>query len=203
LPKPEKTIAQSWPASHVEVRELSTLKADARNSRNHSPKQIDQIGASMREWGWTNPILVDEAGTIIAGHGRVLAALKIGFTEGPVMVARGWTEEQKQAYLIADNKLALNATWDVEKLAVSVNDLMGKGFDTSLTGFTAQEVEDMAVYSKAKGVKEIHTTQVHDRFWISLRGDLAGQAQALTAIKALADAMPGLEIDMGVISLEP
>ena len=81
----------------------------ARNARTHSEAQVAQLAASIREWGWTMPVLADEAGVIIAGHGRVLAARSLGITEIPVMIARGWSEAQKRAYVLADNKLALNA----------------------------------------------------------------------------------------------
>ena len=99
----------------------------ARNARTHSDAQVAQIAGSIREWGWTTPILVDENGTLIAGHGRVLAARQLGLTEIPVMVARGWSEAQKRAYVIADNKLALNAGWDVELLKVELTDLKADG----------------------------------------------------------------------------
>ena len=132
--------ATEWPAASVEMRAIKGLVPYARNSRTHSPEQVDQIAASMREWGWTNPVLIDEQGTIIAGHGRVLAAQKLGITEAPVMVARGWSDAQKRAYVIADNKLALNAGWDMEKLAVEIGDLSGMGFDLNLTGFSADEL---------------------------------------------------------------
>lgn len=132
--------ATEWPASNVEMRAIAGLVPYARNSRTHSPEQVDQIAASMREWGWTNPVLIDEEGTIIAGHGRVLAAQKLGITEAPVMLARGWSDGQKRAYVIADNKLALNAGWDMEKLAVEIGDLSGMGFDMNLTGFSDDEL---------------------------------------------------------------
>jgi len=134
-----------WPASNVEMRAISGLVAYARNSRTHSPEQVDQIAASMREWGWTNPVLVDEDGMIIAGHGRILAAKKLGLADAPVMVARGWSDAQKRAYVIADNKLALNAGWDMEKLAVEIGDLSGMGFDLALTGFSADEIKVITV----------------------------------------------------------
>jgi ParB-like chromosome segregation protein Spo0J len=105
-----------WPADKVERRPLASLIPSARNARTHSDAQVAQIAASIREWGWTMPILVDEAGTIIAGHGRLLAAARLGLDQVPVMVARGWTEAQKRAYLIADNKLGLNAGWNEELL---------------------------------------------------------------------------------------
>src|SRR4029079_13386042 len=99
----------SWPADKVERWPIAKLIPHARNARTHSPEQVDQIAASIREWGWTNPILVSEDGGIIAGHGRVLGARKLGLTEAPVMIAAGWTKAQIKAYAIADNKLALNA----------------------------------------------------------------------------------------------
>ena len=135
---------QEWPASSVEMRPLSGLTPYAKNSRTHSPEQVDQIAASMKEFGFTNPILVDETGTIIAGHGRVLAAQKLGILEAPVMIARGWTEAQRRAYVIADNKLALNAGWDMSKLTAELGDLKGFGFDLGLMGFSGQELAAMS-----------------------------------------------------------
>lgn len=114
---------------------LDSLIPYARNSRTHSDEQVAQIAASMKEWGWTNPILVDEAGMIIAGHGRVLAARKLGLTEVPVMVAVGWTEAQKRAYVLADNQLALNAGWDMSVLTNELQGLKEWEFDLSLLGF--------------------------------------------------------------------
>jgi ParB-like chromosome segregation protein Spo0J len=129
-----------WPADHVERWPLDKLIPYARNARTHSESQISSIAASISEWGWTNPILVDEAGGIIAGHGRVLAARQLGLAEAPVMVARGWTKAQKQAYILADNKLALNAGWDEALLKIELADLAELGFDLSLTGFGEDEV---------------------------------------------------------------
>jgi ParB-like chromosome segregation protein Spo0J len=136
---------ERWPADHVERWPLDRLIPFARNSRTHSAAQVDQIAASMREWGWTNPVLVDEAGTIIAGHGRVEAARKLGLTEAPVMLARGWSEAKKRAYVIADNKLALNAGWNEELLAAELTDLKELAFDLDLVGFEASELERLQV----------------------------------------------------------
>lgn len=131
------SVAKStqWPADTVERRPIGSLVPYARNARTHSDGQVAQIAASMREWGWTNPVLVDEAGGIIAGHGRVLAARTLGFAEVPVMVARGWTEAQRRAYVLADNQLALNAGWDAELLNVELKGLGEMGFDLDLLGF--------------------------------------------------------------------
>jgi DNA modification methylase len=130
-----------WPADKIERRAVSALVPYARNARTHSDAQVAQIAASINEWGWTVPILVDEFGGIIAGHGRVLAARKLGIADVPVMVAAGWTEAQKRAYVIADNKLALNAGWDDDLLRVEADELRGLDFDLELTGFSLDEID--------------------------------------------------------------
>jgi DNA modification methylase len=129
-----------WPADAVERRSVSSLIPYARNARTHSDEQVGQIAASIREWGWTTPVLIDEDSGIIAGHGRVLAAQKLGIGEVPVMVARGWTEAQKRAYVLADNKLTLNAGWDADLLRVEFGELQALDFDLGLTGFSADEI---------------------------------------------------------------
>lgn len=129
-----------WPADKVERRKVSKLVPYARNSRTHSDEQVAQIAASIKEWGWTVPVLIDPDGGLIAGHGRILAAQKLGISEVPCMVADGWTEAQKKAYVIADNKLALNAGWDDDMLKVEMGELSELNFDLSLTGFGEDEV---------------------------------------------------------------
>jgi ParB-like chromosome segregation protein Spo0J len=131
---------QQWPADKVERRSVSELVPYARNARTHSEKQVAQIAASIREWGWTIPVLIDETGTIIAGHGRVLAALKLGLEDVPCMTAVGWTESQRRAYVIADNKLALAADWDEDLLKVELEGLAELGFDLGLAGFPEAEL---------------------------------------------------------------
>jgi DNA modification methylase len=126
---------KEWPADKVERRPIESLVPYVNNARTHSDEQIAQIAASMKEWGWTNPILVDEGGMIIAGHGRVLAARKLGYSEAPVMVANGWTEAQKKAYVLADNQLAMNAGWDANLLRVELQGLANFDFDLDLIGF--------------------------------------------------------------------
>jgi hypothetical protein len=129
-----------WPANKIEHWPIGRLVPYARNARTHTPAQVDQIAASIREWGWTVPILVDENGTILAGHARVLAAHKLGITAIPVIVARGWTEAQKRAYAIADNKLTLNAGWDEELLRIELADLKVEEFPIELLGFDDTEL---------------------------------------------------------------
>jgi ParB-like chromosome segregation protein Spo0J len=129
-----------WPADSVERWPLSRLIPYARNARTHSPEQVKQIAASMREWGWTIPVLADETGNIIAGHGRVEAAELNGYDSAPVMVARGWSEAKKRAYTIADNKLALNAAWNEELLGLELFDLKKLGVEMDLIGFDDDEL---------------------------------------------------------------
>src|SRR6478609_2355454 len=123
-PAPVTEVGPSWPADAVERRPVAALVPYARNARTHSPEQVAQIAASIREWGWTVPVLVDEADTIIAGHGRVLAAQSLGIAEIPVMIAAGWSEAQKRAYVIADNQLAITGSgWDPELLRLELGEL--------------------------------------------------------------------------------
>ena len=123
----------------IEQRALEALIPYARNSRTHSDAQVAQIAASIREFGFTNPVLVDKDGGIIAGHGRVMAARKLGLKDVPCIALGHLTDAQKRAYVIADNKLALNAGWDEELLAVEFSDLLSEGFDLELTGFAPGE----------------------------------------------------------------
>lgn len=129
----------------IERRPTKSLIPYARNARTHSDGQVAQIAASIKEWGWTVPLLVDETGMIIAGHGRLMAAQKLGLPEVPVIVASGWTEAQKRAYVIADNKLALNAGWDDELLKVELTDLRDMGADLQLIGFDDDEMSKLLV----------------------------------------------------------
>jgi len=131
------------PADKVESWPIERCSPAARNPRTHSAVQVAQIAASIREWGWTIPLLVDEKGVLIAGHGRLLAAKKLGLKKVPVMVAAGWTEKQKRAYLLADNKLALNAGWDSELLKVELADLRELGADISIIGFADDELREI------------------------------------------------------------
>jgi len=146
----QSEIAKIWPADQVSRRPISELMPSARNVRLHSDEQIEQIVASISEWGWTMPILIDEAGSIIAGHGRVLAAEQLGIDQVPTMVARGWSDEQKRAYLIADNKLTMNGAWDEALLRIELNDLAQLGF-SDLTGFSEAELREMGVGVEALG----------------------------------------------------
>ena len=125
---------------NIETIAVDLLIPYARNSRTHSDEQVAQIAASIREFGFTNPVMIDGQDGIIAGHGRVLGARKIGMKSVPCIRLDHLTENQKRAYIIADNKLALNAGWDDEMLALEFEELRGVDFDLSLTGFDAGEL---------------------------------------------------------------
>ena len=131
------------PADAVQQWPVDRLQAFPRNSRTHSPAQVSQIAASIREFGFAVPVLAQADGTIIAGHARVLAARQLGLESVPVMVAAGWSDAQVRAYVIADNKLALNSAWDEELLAVELDELRDLKFDMSLMGFEARELNDL------------------------------------------------------------
>ncbi|MFO1150990.1 MAG: site-specific DNA-methyltransferase [Alsobacter sp.] len=150
----------------VELRPIGELTPYARNSRKHSPEQVVQLRAAMVTFGWTIPTLVDEAGGMIAGHGRVMAAEGIYADGGairmaggeeipagmvPVMVARGWSEAQKRAYVIADNKLAENASWDDELLALELGDLQDDEFDLTVLGFDQDELDKILDFGGTDG----------------------------------------------------
>ena len=126
--------------SYIEHVAIEALIPYARNSRTHSDAQVAQIAASIREFGFTNPVLIDAQGGVIAGHGRIMAARKLSLPEVPCIRLDHLTDAQKRAYVIADNKLALNAGWDDEMLRVEFGELADLGFDVGLTGFAAEEM---------------------------------------------------------------
>jgi hypothetical protein len=125
----------------IEILKTDSLIPYARNSRTHSEAQVAQIAGSMREFGFTNPVLIDGENGIIAGHGRIMAAQKLGLAEVPCIRLDHLTETQRKAYVIADNKLALNAEWDEDMLGLELADLRELDFDLDLTGFDGTEIE--------------------------------------------------------------
>lgn len=135
----EKIGPSTLPAMAPEMRRLADLKPAPRNARTHSEAQIAQIAASMRTFGFTSPILIDEAGHIIAGHGRALGAKALGWAAVPVIVARGWSAAQRRAYLIADNRIAEKAGWDAELLTLEFAELEALAFDLDVLGFSELE----------------------------------------------------------------
>ena len=162
----------SNPADKVEKWDIAKLVPYARNSRTHSDEQISQIAASIKEWGWTTPVLVDEQGGIIAGHGRTLAAQRLNMTEVPVMVAKGWSDAKKRAYVIADNKLALNAGWDESMLNLELGELKDMGFDISLIGFGKNELSELMAEEPTEGLTDENEVPEVQEKPKSQRGDV-------------------------------
>lgn len=155
----------------IVLRQVAALVPYARNSRTHSDAQVAQIAASILEFGWTNPVLIDGADGIIAGHGRLLAARKLGLTEVPCIVLDHLSETQKRALIIADNKLALNAGWDSEMLALELQDLDAEGFDMGLVGFTDDELAAL-VAVKTEGLTDPDETPQPPADPVSVLGDV-------------------------------
>jgi len=135
-------------------RSMNDLVPYARNARTHSKEQVKQIAGSITEYGWTNPVLIDECGDLIAGHGRVMAAELLGLTDVPAIILPGLSAVQKQAYRIADNKLALNAGWDTELLKLEFAELLDAQFDTGLTGFSLEEIDDLLVEAETSTLND-------------------------------------------------
>ncbi len=160
-------------AKHIEVWTLARLIPYAGNPRTHSDAQVDQIAASIDEFGFNNPILVDTKAGIIAGHGRLLAARKLGLTEVPVIVLDHLSEAQKRAYIIADNKLAENAGWDTELLRVELAALQEESFDISLIGFEDEELARLlAAQNAAEGLTDEDSVPELPQTPVSVTGDL-------------------------------
>lgn len=190
-----------WPADKVERRKVADLVPYARNSRTHSAEQVSQIAASIKEWGWTVPVLIDHEGGIIAGHGRIMAAQKLGIAEVPCMVAEGWTEAQRKAYVIADNKLALNAGWDDELLKVELSELGDLDFDLSLTGFDDDELGAMLADDPTEGLTDEDAVPEAPEEPVTVEGDvwILGRHRLMcgdsTSIDAVENLMDGIDVD--------
>jgi site-specific DNA-methyltransferase (adenine-specific) len=190
------------PADKVERWAIEKLVPYARNARTHSDEQISQLAASIKEWGWTTPVLVDEQGSIIAGHGRTLAAQRLQMAEVPVMVAKGWSEAKKRAYVLADNKLAMNAGWDNEMLALELGEIGELGFDLDLTGFTAEEIEALMPVEVVPGLTDPDDAPAVQETSITVPGDvwimgkhrlLCGDSTSVNDLEKLTD---GQLVDM-------
>ena len=135
-------------------RKIEDLIPYVKNSRTHSEDQIAQIAASIKEFGWTNPILIDGENGIIAGHGRVMAARKLKYKQVPTIELKDLTETQRKAYIIADNRLALNAGWDNEMLTIELNDLLADGFALELLGFDPKEIDALLEPEVVEGLTD-------------------------------------------------
>ena len=171
------------------------------NSRTHSDAQVSQIAASIKEWGFTNPLLIDESGSVIAGHGRLMAAVELGLDEVPCIVVAGLTETQRKAYVLADNQLALNAGWDVDLLKLELKDLSDMEYDISLLGFDgdfvgdllADETEGLTDEDAVPDAPEIPVTVEGDVWVLGRHRLMCGDSTSIDAVEKL---MAGQKADM-------
>ena len=145
----------------IQEKLVSELIPYVNNSRTHSDEQVAQIAASIKEFGWTNPILIDGDNGIIAGHGRLLAARKLAHKKVPTIELKDLTETQKKAYIIADNRLALNAGWDNEMLTIELNDLLADGFALDILGFDQADLDEIFISEETPKEENPYTTNVN------------------------------------------
>ena len=178
----------------ITQKKVESLIPYINNSRTHSDEQVAQIAASIKEFGWTNPILVDGQNGIIAGHGRLLAARKLGYKEVPTIELKDLTETQKKAYIIADNRLALNAGWDNEMLTIELNDLLADGFALEMLGFDPKElsallepevIEGLTDEDAVPDVPEEPTTKLGDIYQLGNHRLMCGDSTSIDAVDTL------------------
>lgn len=180
----------------IEYVETAKLVPYARNSRTHSDEQVAQICASIKEFGFTNPVLIDDEGVIIAGHGRTMAAQRLGMKEVPCLRLGYLTDAQKKAYVIADNKLALNAGWDDEMLAIELKELNAEDFDLSLTGFDDDELAALLAEAVEEGLTDEDSVPDAPETPVTVKGDvwvlgnhrlMCGDSTSIDAVDRLMD----------------
>ncbi len=185
----------------IVYKDLSVLIPYINNARTHDENQIKQIASSIKEFGFNNPILIDSDGGIIAGHGRVMAAQLLNLTEAPTIELSHLTDTQKKAYILADNRMALNAGWDAELLKLELTNLDELDFDLSLTGFDDEEIaeflkEDLDPQSDEDAVPEIPETPISKEGDIWILGNHRVMCGDSTSIDAVEKLMDGNSIDM-------
>ncbi|HTE37524.1 MAG TPA: ParB/Srx family N-terminal domain-containing protein [Reyranella sp.] len=184
----------------VIVRSLAELKPSPFNARKHSAEQVAQIAELIRRYGWTTPVLIDENDMLIAGHGRVAAGQSLGLVEGPTITLHGLTDREKRELMLADNKIAINASWNVDQLKAELVQLRGDGSDLASLGFAPAELDKLMPAESATQVEELDVSTVGDRFWISVRGPLASQARALQRLRELMAEVPGVVVEQGTVA---
>jgi DNA modification methylase len=182
----------------VQIKTVSVEKLIpyVKNSRTHSDGQVAQIAASIKEFGWTNPILVDGESGVIAGHGRLLAARKLGQKEVPVIELAHMTESQKRAYVIADNQLAMNAGWDTTLLSLELADLKEQGFEMDVLGFDPKELDKLLEPEQVEGLTDEDSvpetpvepkTKLGDIYQLGNHRLMCGDSTSIDAVEKLMD----------------
>ena len=186
----------------IKIVPVEKLIPYVKNSRTHSHGQVAQIAASIKEFGWTNPILVDGESGVIAGHGRLLAARKLGQKEVPVIELAHMTESQKRAYVIADNQLAMNAGWDMTLLSLELADLKEQGFEMDVLGFDPKELDKLLEPEQVEGLTDEDAipetpvepkTKLGDIYQLGNHRLMCGDSTSIDAVEKLMD---GQKADM-------
>jgi site-specific DNA-methyltransferase (adenine-specific) len=180
----------------ISQRQVTDLIPYAKNSRTHSDAQVAQIAASIKEFGWTNPILVDGSNGIIAGHGRLMAARKLGMTEVPVIELNGMTDTQKKAYIIADNQLALTSGWEIGLLSIELEELKTEGFNLDILGFDQKELDAILTPEIVEGLTDEDAvpdapvepkTKLGDIYQLGNHRLMCGDSTSIDALEKLMD----------------
>jgi DNA modification methylase len=164
--------ARPWPADRPERWPIERLIPYANNARTHTEADLAKIAASIAKWGWTMPVLADEDGVLIAGHLRISAAVRLGFDSVPVVIARGWSEEEKRAYRVADNELAARANWDDDLLHTELQELDFAGFDLDLIGFDPDRLAAILAGLGSSGLTDPDSVPEVPAQPVTRRGDL-------------------------------
>jgi ParB-like chromosome segregation protein Spo0J len=188
-----------WPVSNEAWLPIDKIRPNPRNSTEHTPEEVAELAAAIDEYGWTNRPLVDETGMLIAGEGRWLAAKLRGMPEVPVVVAKGWPEARKRAYVIWDNQSTKRSSWKEDVRDRELTELQAAGFDMKLTGFA--DAGNRQIEAADIPVREIMTSRVDDVFWIAIRGPLKHQAAALLAMRAALKSFDGVTVELGTIAV--
>lgn len=199
MAKPPQTAAK--PTRRDETRKISDLKPDPKNARRHSESQIAQIAQSMEDFGVVHRILIRPSGQIIGGHASIEALKRLGRQDADVSVIDGLTEAGYRKLGLALNKLPEDSRWDNDVLRELFAEFDANDEDMGGTGFGAKEIEKLLAQDDDIEVREIETGPVEDEFWISIRGPLAQQANALKALDAAMKPFAGVTVEQGTINL--
>ena len=194
MPDTDFPTIKDWPSGATERWPVDKLQPNPDNARTHTPEQIAQVAASIAEWGWTMPVLIDEDGGILAGHCRTEAAKLLAIPDVPVIIARGWSEAQKRAYIIADNQLTLNAGWDIKTLSSELVGLQDMDFDLGLLGFGETEIETLMADPGSEGLTDPDAVPEAPETPVTVLGDVwtLGQHRLVCGDSTSADAVEAL-----------
>lgn len=178
------------------------FKLDPTNARRHSDRQIDMIATSIRRFGFVSRLICRPDGQLIGGEATLLAGKRAGLTEFPATIVEGLSEAHYKMLALALNKLPENSSWDAERLAETVRELSSVGEDVRLIGFSDKELEKLVVEPEELDIYEVSREAVQDEFWISIRGPLAMQADALQALDKAIGKIPNVSVELGTIVLQ-